>query len=329
MTKTYTVNLVQRGISAQTHPVSGKSGKLYGNAVASPKDGGVSFPMSLQDYFQAAHDICGNTAGGQQWVPIFVEEASSAAQPARPKCDRCSRPSVAVWDRYPYCAVHAPNNATWYDESERPAGTTVVPAAESGPAPDVLPRVDERLTPKINEGEVELERETLAPPVMGTAEENATGPREIPPAGFIAGTTGPEVTGPNERAMFSDPGESTGPAASGAVAESGPPAASDGPGPSGPKVSPQTVSVVEAITAGVINAVMPQIEQRFQQITESLHKPAPKKREPAKKPAVNKAPTEFQLLQQKAKDLGMNTFGKNREAIEEWIKEKEAPPKTE
>lgn len=326
MTKTYSVNLVQRGISAQTHPVSGKSGKLFGNAIASPKDGGVLFKMTLEDYFASAFDLCGNTTAGQQWVPVFVEEASSTAQPARPKCDRCAKPSVAIWDRFPYCEDHAPNNAVWYDESQRPAGGATAAPAASGPTGDVLPRVDERLTPKINEGEVELPRETMAPPVMGTASES--GPLEIPPAGFIAGETGP---GPKERAQaFSDPGESTGPGVSGpqpAVASEKVEPAAHSSAQTGPAISPQTMSVIESITAGVINAVMPQIEQRFQEITESLHKP--KKKEPAKKPAVNKAPTEFQLLQQKAKDLGMNTFGKNRQALEDWIKEKEAPPQPE
>jgi hypothetical protein len=323
--------LVQRGISANSHPVSGKSGKGYGTAVNSPQHGGVIFKMSLQDYMNAAHDLCGNTIAGQQWVPEFIQEAGAQAQ-ARPKCDRCPRPSVAIWDRFPFCEIHAPANATWYDESQRPASAAAPAPADS---PDVLPKVNEPpMTPGVvdRRAQADLPREQLAPSFVGSEDENAgaatgpkppvvmpepaatgpaasgttgaSGPLEIPPAGFVAGATGPaSETGP-----------------SGAVAQ-----------PPEQKQKGDAVAVVAAITEGVIKAVVPQLEKM---IDDRLKKqqppePAPAKRtpRPPKKKAAPpvKEPSEFQKLQQKAKALDIPIFGKGREALEAAIKEKEAP----
>jgi hypothetical protein len=329
---TYFVNLVQRGISANTHPVSGKSGKGYGTAVNSPQHGGVVFRMSLQDYMNAAHDICGNPIASQQWVPEFVQEAGAQAQ-TRPKCDRCPKPSVAIWDRFPFCADHAPANATWYDENEHAAhGVT----AQSGPnAPDVLPKVVEQpMTPGVVDPrqQKDLPREQFAPSFVGSAEETSgaatgpaapkvmpevpattgpSGPLEIPPAGFVSGATGPiQETGPT--------GVSGAPQA--------PPAAT-----SPKEQKADAVTVVQAITKGVIDAVLPQLEKI---VDERLSKqqplePAPAKRtpRPPKKKAAPpvKEPSEFQKLQQKAKALDIPIFGKGREALEAAIKEKEAP----
>jgi hypothetical protein len=81
----YSVILVQQGISAQSHPVNGKSGKLYGTAVASPEHGGVIFQMTMHDYLENAHDVVGNLQPSQQWVPEFVPLAPKAGHQ---KCDR-------------------------------------------------------------------------------------------------------------------------------------------------------------------------------------------------------------------------------------------------
>jgi hypothetical protein len=338
---TYFVNLVQRGISANSHPVSGKSGKGYGTAVNSPQHGGVIFRMSLQDYMNAAHDLCGNTIAGQQWVPEFVMEAGAQAQ-ARPKCDRCPKPSVAIWDRYPFCEIHAPANAVWYDESQRPASSAA--PAPAG-APDVLPKIEEPMTPGVKDprAATELPREQLAPSFVGSDDENAgasgpkppvvmpdpvetgpaasgttgaSGPLEIPPAGFIAGATGP--------------------AESGSVTETGPSGAVAQPPPVAQQPEkPNSVMVVQAITEGVIKAVVPQLQKMIDDRLSQI-KPAPATppqrngaRTRKKAPAANKAPTEFQLLQQRAKALDIPIFGKGREALEAAIKEKEAPPQPE
>jgi hypothetical protein len=335
---TYFVNLVQRGIAANSHPVSGKSGKGYGTAVASPAHGGVIFKMSLQDYMNAAHDLCGNTIAGQQWVPEFVMEAGAQAQ-ARPKCDRCQKPSVAIWDRFPFCEDHAPANAVWYDESQRPA-PTAAPAPTN--SPDVLPKVNEPpMTPGVvdKRAQADLPREQLAPSFVGSEEETAgaatgpkapvvmpdppattgpassgpdvtgaSGPLEIPPAGFVAGATGPVAeTGP-----------------SGAVAQ-----------PPEQRQKGDAVAVVAAITEGVIKAVVPQLEKLIDDRLKKLQPPepapaTPRTRPPKKKVAAPaKEASDFQKLQRKAKALDIPIFGKGREALEAAIKEKEAPPQPE
>lgn len=336
---TYFVNLVQRGISANSHPVSGKTGKSYGTAVSSPQHGGVILRMSLQDYMNAAHDLCGNTIAGQQWVPEFVMEAGAQAQ-ARPKCDRCPKPSVAIWDRFPYCAEHAPANATWYDENERPASAAPAPAASvSGPAAaDTLPRVDEApMTPGVRDkkAETDLPREQLAPSFVGSEDENAgaaTGPK--PPVILPEpAATGPAATGPTETGPITE----TGPSGVSGTTQPPPATASErvepAAHPQGDK--PQAIAVVAAITEGVIKAVVPQLQKMIDQRFAAFKggpEPAPartKRNGAAKKKAANKAPTEFQLLQQRAKALEIPIFGKGREALETAIKEKEAPPQPE
>jgi hypothetical protein len=324
---TYFVNLVQRGISANSHPVSGKSGKGYGTAVNSPQHGGVIFKMSLQDYMNAAHDLCGNTIAGQQWVPEFVMEAGAQAQ-ARPKCDRCPKPSVAIWDRYPFCEIHAPANAVWYDESQRPASSAA--PAPAG-APDVLPKIEEPMTPGVKDprAATELPREQFAPSFVGSDDENAGASGPKPPVAMPdpveTGATGPAASGPAET------GATTGPAQSGPVTETGPSGAVAQPPPVAQPEKPNSVMVVQAITEGVIKAVVPQLQKMIDDRL-SQQKPAatPTRSGPRKKaPAVNKAPSEFQLLQQKAKGLGIPIFGKGRQALEAAIKEKEAPPQPE
>lgn len=73
--------LIQRGITANVHPVSGKSGKLYGQAVFSPQHNGVIFKMSIDQYRDWSSDVVGNTLPGQQWVPEIVSEEQAKALP--------------------------------------------------------------------------------------------------------------------------------------------------------------------------------------------------------------------------------------------------------
>lgn len=313
----YFVNLVQRGVSAQTHPVSGRSGRNYGTAVASPPHGGVVFRMSLEDYMNASHDLCGNTIAGQQWVPEFVPEVGAQAQ-ARPKCDRCTNPSVAIWDRFPFCAEHAPSNAVWYDDNDRakfgvaPAQPSPAPTAPvaTSPAPeivkDTLPVVVEPGV-KVTEKEKELPPEHLPPPFMGSTAETAGEP----------GPTTPPVTTPPEP-VETEPVTTAG-APTGETVGTG----------TGPKdEKPQAVSVVRAITKGVIDAVVPQLERLIDERLAAQPQPRKRTGHGGKKPNPKhpeKAPTEFQALQKRARELGMNVFGKNKQALQEWIAEKENP----
>jgi hypothetical protein len=297
------VDLIQRGISSSQHAVSGKSGKLYGHAVHSPKDGGVSFRMSLNDYLEAAHDICGNTAPGQQWVPVLVADVST--KPARPKCDRCAKPSVAIWDRFPFCADHAPANATWYDEAAHQEWLKLNPAtAVARPSetatPDVLPTMQEKMSPGVTDKNDELPPEEMAAPIMGTEKEGQD--EEIPLALRRPGAQPPPAVA-SERV---EP-----------VAKSSAPAA----------LAPKAVSVVKAITDSVIAAVIPQvakmIDDRFAPIA-TPPKSTPPDRAPKKRRAHgNKPPTEFRALQIKAKSLGINPFGKSKKALTAEISKKE------
>lgn len=324
----YSVLLVQRGISSQTHPVSGKSGKLYGNAIASPKDGGVVFKMTQADYEAAADDILGNTAAGQQWVPkidtqpAFVVQQQQQQAP-RPKCDRCPKPSVARWDRYDYCAEHAPNNAVWFDENEHIAWLAGPRVAESGPSaePEGGPGVTEP------DG---LPLEQMPPPFAGSAEEEAA---------MASGPSGPGPVvesdlPPQMRKNYKAPAGITGaPQPPPAVAsEKVEPVAQ----PHTAEVSEKTASVVALITDGVINAVMPRLEaiidsriQNSKQPPKNNHRRPVKKKtakqEPPKAPPVapRKKATEFQSLQARARELNINVFGKGAEALKSAITEAE------
>lgn len=80
--------LVQPGVTAATHPVSGRSGKLYGQSVFSPQHNAVIFRMSIDQYRDHSADLIGNTMPGQQWIPEIVTDETAAAlpqsQPAAP-----------------------------------------------------------------------------------------------------------------------------------------------------------------------------------------------------------------------------------------------------
>jgi hypothetical protein len=163
----YTVKLVQRGISSNTHPVSGKSGKLYGQASYTAADRGVVFKMSLADYDQAAHDIAGNTAGSQQWVPEFIPELDAPLTKSR--CgipSGCPNDATHIWDKFLFCALHAPLNAVPLDG----VAPTIVEATAPAlilipPAPDTPPVMQEK-------GDIELPTEHMPPPAVASEEVN-------------------------------------------------------------------------------------------------------------------------------------------------------------
>lgn len=164
----YTVHLVQRGISSPTHPVSGKSGKLYGHALASPQDGGVMFTMSLQQYQEAAHDLIGNTAAAQQWVPEIVQEAGGEAV-VRERCGipgGCRNLATHEWERFLFCKEHAPNNAV-------PIGEPPLPK----PAPVKLPEA----RPVLKEArQEEAKKEVLPPPAVADSNVSSETSRSYP-----------------------------------------------------------------------------------------------------------------------------------------------------
>jgi hypothetical protein len=346
----YSVLLVQRGISSQTHPVSGKSGKLYGNAVYSGKDGGVVFQMTQADYEAAADDILGNTAAGQQWVPkvsapMFSPQQSQASAAPRPKCDRCQKQSVARWDRYDYCAEHAPNNAVWFDENEHIAWLAESHPAASGPSvePDSGPGVTD---PK----NLELPQEQLPPPFAGSAAEEAAIAAESGPGPIVESDLPPNMRR-NFKAGATGPIQETVPSGPSGAVQAPPAVASEKVEPAAhpqtAEVSEKTASVVGMITDAVIKAVMPRLEEiidsRIKNSAPSKNghsRPEPrasaKKKKPKAPPAAPRkkaqapaAPqgTEFQQLQTRARELKINVFGKGKDALKKAIAEAEAGAK--
>lgn len=56
----------------QTQAVCGISTKVYGHAAYDASQGGYVFEMKAEDYERDRHDIVGNPAPGQHWVPQFA-----------------------------------------------------------------------------------------------------------------------------------------------------------------------------------------------------------------------------------------------------------------
>src|SRR6266436_8026803 len=225
----HSVLLVQRGITSGTHPVNGRSGKLYGTATHSGPHGGVVLQMQLSDYLDHAHDICGNTQPGQQWVPEFV---SSGTETHVHKCDRCSEPAVAIWQQYHYCEKDSPDNATYLDGSGETVGKRKGIAAP--PTPVTLPdAVSQPVTDKHQE--IELPPEHMGAPKIGTDREGVPNTiAHVPPR--------PTVRPPPQ---FEQPEQ--------------PPT----PTESGPARDPlaKAKSVVAQITDGVLATVVPKLEE--------------------------------------------------------------------
>lgn len=283
---TFNVYLVQQGISAATHPVTGKSGKLYGTATASPEHGGVMFMMTDQEYLKDAHDIVGNTSPHQQWVPLFV---SGAAEAAFHKCDRCSEKAIARKGPYYYCGTHAPSDAVFFEAK---------PAALPPNQPPPAPAVDERVSAPITERTTEAAKVTMPPPPIGTAGEHTSD--SIGPAG------GPPKPEPPAEAVSPprpklDPGE---------PAEPAPPA------PAAPQ--PDKRSAVEVVTEKVIERITPMLEE-IKNLVGKNAKPTKAK----KKVTVN---PELVSLRARAKELKINTFGKGKETLRAEIAAAETPP---
>jgi hypothetical protein len=286
----YSVLLVHRGISSNTHSVTGKSGRLYGHAVASPEHGGVSLLMSLEEYLANAHDIVGNNAPNQQWVPEFV--AIQAKGGASHKCDRCQKPATATSDRFFFCDEHAPNDAMKLDGS----GPMKASAAKPAPTqqPDTHQPVEERVSKPVEEHR-ELPQEHLPPPQIGTAREAGPGPKTE--AGVVVLKEEPK------------PGDI---APNGAVTE-----------PRGnPAVEPEQHPAVAIIAAAVVEKIIPKISEIVDEKLAAFRPPPQTSKKKSKPDKTHQAPSEFRQLQQRAAVLGINSFGKNTEQLRTAIAEK-------
>jgi hypothetical protein len=199
------------------------------------------------------------------------------------------------------CDEHAPNNAEFFD-GRAPAATGAVSA------PVIEPRLAADVRPKLDEP-TELPQEQMEAPSIGTARENigepaVTEPVVVPPPAAAAAEPQPPVASP-------------------------PPPAAEAPKPR---------PAVEVITEAVVEKVLGQLDDRIQSAvsnalasslgprtaTEATRIPA--KKTPRKAPQPGKQLSDFQVLQQKAKSLNINSFGKTKAQLEAAIAEKEKPP---
>jgi hypothetical protein len=332
------VNLVQRGVSALSHPVSGKSGRLYGQAVSSPQHGGVLFRLTMKEYADFAHDIVGQTAPGQQWVPELIGNESA---PQSAKCDRCPKAAIAIWDRFYFCGDHAPDNAILLDGSGQTVGLSrgmpvsarsqLPPLAQRTPVLEtaLTPPVEDRLTNKVEGDETELDQEHFRAPVIGTEHEDSP----------------PEKTGSGTTVVTEQPRTAAPPTPPPLNPVLQPPAVAS-PAPQPPArpdsrttepAKPAGVPAIEAITTAIvdrISGVLPGMVEKAIDAKFSAAAPPPAK-PPTAKPAVKKAvkkaapaprpASEFSQLQGRAKELGINSFGKKASQLKEEIAAKEKP----
>lgn len=282
----HSVLLVQRGITSGTHPVNGRSGKLYGTATHSGPHGGVVLQMQLSDYLDQAHDICGNTQPGQQWVPEFV---SSGTETHVHKCDRCSDPAVAIWQQYHYCEKDSPDNATYLDGSGETVGHRkgIAPPA----APVTLP--DAVLAPVSDKHqEIELPPEHMAAPRIGTDLEGVPATMaHVPPKPMVR----PKYEQPEQPPTPTDSGLARDPLA-------------------------KARTVVAQITDGVLTAILPKLEEIVDGKLRNLRLP-----NGAKKKSVKRTESDFTRLQKRAKELNINSFGKNAAQLQSLITIAESP----
>lgn len=306
MSKT-SVLLVQRGITAQTHSVSGKSLKSYGFATQSPGHGGVVLKMSLADYTAAAHDIVGNSQPQQQWVPEFVFEVDAPKD--RGKCcvpAGCINEADYRSGMDLYCSGHAPNDAEALYEGAPGIGSFPMGKAPDTAA-DVLQTVNER--PSIVEkGATDAPVESISPNV-GSAEEAATAEGRLP-GGVERPERIPAYTGAKAAIIE---GDGTGATATAVTASSEAPT----PAPTAEK----PVNVVEAVAERVIEKILPQITSQISeqmsgfmaQLQKRQVTPTPKRQV---KPTVQ---SEQSVLRAQAKNLGINVFQKSNDQLKKEI----------
>lgn len=298
------VNLVQRGVMSQTHPVSGKSGKFYGTAVLSAPHGGVMLRLSLEDYMKDAHDLIGNTAGAQQWVPEFGEDVTPLAGqslcsiPAGCRLGLDGRAATAthIWGQYLFCEEHAPANAARLDG--QPSLTSVPPPAPTMAA-DVPPVLKEQ------KAQIELPPEHLPPPAVANEDvDKKPAPAAPAPAPTVASAP-------------------VAPAPSASIPPSG--------GSVAPEPQPEKSKAVDVIAAAVASALAQALpnalaasEARILEKLAPAFTDRPNKSPRKKAQAPERPPTEFQLLQREAKALNINTYGMGASAIRDAIAEKKA-----
>lgn len=300
----YKVKLVQQGVSSQTLAVSGKSGRLYGTATSSPSDGGVAFIMTMAEYGEAAHDIVGNTAPNQQWVPIFVPEPVGAGTRAVKCCipAGCATPAEYVIGSDFYCPAHAPLNAVHMSTGEA-RGDTPAPAMA---APEIVRDV----APKINEpggdAPVEQMRSTI-----GTESETAPENLTLPIALQKPSKPGSEFTAPSE---VPQPAVAETPSETARKIQMGAAPAPDQKAPTGasPEVPSAVQVMIDKVIEGVTAALPEIIDQRI-----AARIPTKTAAKQTRKPDL--APSGFRVLQMEAKDLGINVFQMSADQLKEAI----------
>lgn len=324
------VLLVQRGISSQSHAVSGKSQKNYGNALYDASRGGVVFELSADDYHRNAHDLIGNVLAGQQWVPEFIESSADGKRDfgfcCSPSCRLGQGGKAAdasyVSGRSLFCATHAPLDATPLFPGAPRIGSKPEGNTETELAPDVQPQMRERVGGQMQEkgSDGYTPPERMAAPIVGSAAEAS--------APLFGGVEKPVPMPQLPKAVKTDDNDNPAfidPASNEAGQESKPsPLGSGAPEDKGPALLAVIGKIVEQQITGLEQRLMTAV----QAITGpkasgngSTHK---RHRRPASKAAAE--PTDFQRLQKDAKGLGIAIFGKGKEALQKEIDEKLAEP---
>lgn len=325
----HSVTLVQLGINAQTWPVAGKSTKLYGNAVASSAHGpgAVIFLMSLEEYARSAYDLIGNTTAAQQWVPEFkVDDSPSIV--SRGLCgipSGCKLGPKGVkaeaeyrWESNLFCAGHAPNNAKpLYDGASPIWSAPVQPVVEADvQAPIIQKKATDAAT---DAGDEYTPPETLAPPLIGSEDEgkepDATRIEKPVPMPEM-----PKKAAPQETPRIPEPKPAADIQGHIAGAPTIVPPAPEPPngGLTSTQKAPSGASAAEVIAKAVADGVAAALRPMTERLAGLESKIAAIAQKPVtgKKPGnPNLVPTAFQLLQQQAKSLGINTYGKSKEVL--------------
>lgn len=300
------VLLVQRGISSQTHAVSGKSLKSYGFATQVPGHG-VALKMSLEEYAACAHDIVGNTQPQQQWVPEFILEVNAPKDRGK-CCIPAGCPNEADYRSGVdlYCSGHAPNDAEPLYDGAPAIGTFPMGKAPASAA-DVLQTVNERPS-LVEKGVVDAPVERITPNV-GSQMEADSAAKPPTAAGIDKPEPIPAYVSPNKTA--------TAPAPAGT--QEAPPPASFEAAPE--KTTPSTANAIDAVATEVMNRLAPTITALTDALS-NLPRPAKAKKRQVKPAAGG----EQAALRAEAKGLGINIFQKSNDELKRLIAIAKNPP---
>ena len=290
------VLLVQRGVIAQVHPVSGKSMKSYGNATQDPSFGGVVFQMTMEQYAESAYDLIGNLVAGQQWVPLFVQDPASATAPmcSSPHCvygggRRKAAASYEALGAY-FCSGHAPKNAHPIIPAAPPIGT--IPSTFEGDNAGQIPVAPPQPViekPVITDGLAPASHDSPAFRDPGEPIEEAVAP-------VTATTNGPTLDPLPEWAKDE---------------------------PSKPAASPDAAQT--KIKEFIVDTVKEQLVGLEDRLGDALIA-AVKAATPGRRERRKKAPSSWNDLQRRARAAGIAVNGRTRAAIEADMASSEAEP---